>query len=49
MSGKPREQARFWRAEEFDNLELLHATYITHTFDKHYHEEYVVAVVTRSE
>ncbi len=48
MSGKPREQAKFWRAEEFDNLELLHATYITHVFDKHYHEEYVVAVVVRS-
>ncbi len=48
MAGKPREQAKFWRAEDFDNLELLHATYITHTFDKHYHDEYVVAVVTRS-
>jgi AraC-like DNA-binding protein len=49
MIGKPREQAKFWRAEEFDNLGLLHATYITHAFDKHYHEEYVIAVVTRSE
>lgn len=48
MSGKPREHAKFWRAEEFDNLELLHATYITHVFDKHYHDEYVVAVVVRS-
>lgn len=49
MSGIPREHAKFWRAEEFDNLELLHATYVTHTFDKHYHEEYVVGVVVRSQ
>lgn len=49
MSGIPREHAKFWRAEEFDNLELLHATYITHTFDKHYHDEYVIGVVVRSQ
>jgi AraC-like DNA-binding protein len=49
MSGKPREQAKFWRAEDYGNLELLHATYITHTFDKHFHEEYVIGVVVRSQ
>ena len=36
-------------SEDYDNLELLHATYITHVFDKHYHEEYVIGVVLRSQ
>lgn len=49
MADRLHEQAKFWRAKEFDNLELLHATYITHTFDKHFHDEYVVGVVVRSE
>ncbi|MBZ0298966.1 MAG: AraC family transcriptional regulator [Anaerolineae bacterium] len=48
MAESLREQARYWRAPEFGNLELLHATFITHTYDRHFHEEYVVGMVVRS-
>jgi AraC-like DNA-binding protein len=40
-----REEAKFWRAAEFDNLELLRATYITHSFDRHIHEGYAIGVI----
>jgi AraC-like DNA-binding protein len=36
------EQARVWR---MDDLELLRAFYITHTFPRHTHEFYVIGVV----
>lgn len=48
MAHQLREQAKFWRAADFDNLEMLHATFITHVYDRHFHEEYVVGMVTRS-
>ena len=47
MVDRPREQAKFWRAPEFENLELLHATFITHAYDRHFHEGYVVGVLVR--
>lgn len=40
-----REQAKFWQAPEFQQLELLRATYVTHTFARHIHETYVVGMV----
>jgi AraC-like DNA-binding protein len=40
-----REQAKFWHVSEFDHLELLRATYITHTFARHIHETYAVGVI----
>lgn len=42
-----REQAKFWRAQEYDNLELLRATYITHSFDRHIHEGYAIGMMER--
>lgn len=48
MATQPREQTKFWRAADFDHLEMLHATFITHVYDRHFHEEYVVGMVTRS-
>ncbi len=41
------EQAKFWRAQEYDNLELLRATYITHSFDRHIHEGYAIGMMER--
>lgn len=39
------ENVKFWRDPHFDNLELLHATYITHTFSPHIHEGYAIGVI----
>lgn len=39
------EQAKFWHAPEFDHLELLRATYITHTFARHIHETYAIGII----
>ncbi len=39
------EQARFWRAPDLGNLELLRATYIKHSFARHAHEGFMVGVI----
>src|SRR5579862_5115992 len=39
------EQTKFWRAPELGNLELLHATYITHSFTRHTHEGFAIGVI----
>ena len=44
-SQNPRERAKFWRAADLGDLELLRATYITHTFDRHMHEGYAIGVI----
>ena len=41
------EHATFWRDPLLDNLELLHATYVTHTFAPHMHEGFVVGIVDK--
>ncbi len=38
------ERAKFWRVEEMD---LLHATYVTHSFAPHTHDGYAIGVVSR--
>ncbi len=40
-----REQVKFWREPQFGNLELLHARYITHSFCRHTHDTYAIAVI----
>jgi AraC-like DNA-binding protein len=47
MSHVTQEQVKFWRDRPLDNLELLRATYITHTFAAHLHEGYAIGVVQR--
>jgi AraC-like DNA-binding protein len=42
-----REEAKYWHAAEFDNLELLCANFITHSFDRHMHEGYAIGVILR--
>ena len=35
----------FWHAPDLGNMELLHARYITHSFDRHVHEGYAIGVI----
>ncbi len=39
------EQIKFWHDPVLDNLELLHARYVTHAFAPHTHEGYVIGVI----
>jgi AraC-like DNA-binding protein len=39
------EHIKFWHDASLSNLELLHATYVTHTFAPHTHEGYVIGVI----
>lgn len=42
-----RERVKFWHAHELGKLELLHATYITHTFTRHIHEGFAIGIIER--
>jgi AraC-like DNA-binding protein len=48
MGGEARsgEQARHWPHPVYPNTDLLHARYVTHTFGRHRHQQYVFGVVT---
>ena len=39
------EQARFWRAQDLGNLEVLQASYTKHSFARHTHEEFMIGVI----
>lgn len=39
------ERAKFWRDPALNNLEMLRATYVTHTFSRHTHEGYAIGVI----
>ena len=41
------EQTNFWHDATLDNLELLHATYVTHSFVPHIHEGYAIGVIVQ--
>lgn len=40
-----KEQVKFWRDPVLSNIELLRATYVTHSFSRHAHEEYAIGVI----
>jgi AraC-like DNA-binding protein len=42
-----KESAKFWHAADIGELELLRATYVSHTFSRHSHVGYVIAVIER--
>lgn len=42
-----REQTKFWSAADLGEVDLLKATYITHSFSRHTHEGYVFGVIER--
>jgi AraC-like DNA-binding protein len=41
------ENAKVWYAQELNDLELLSATYITHSFCQHTHEDFAISVIER--
>ena len=42
---RPEEYVKFWLDPDLGYLELLHATYITHTFGRHAHEGFAIGVI----
>jgi AraC-like DNA-binding protein len=42
-----KESATFWHAPDIGDLELLKATYISHTFSRHTHQGYVIGMIER--
>jgi AraC-like DNA-binding protein len=44
---KQQEEVKFWVIPQLNNLELLHATYINHSFAKHIHEGFAIGVIER--
>ncbi|MGB3308989.1 MAG: hypothetical protein WBG32_02990 [Nodosilinea sp.] len=40
-----KEQAKAWRSPIFSHLEVLHATYRTHAFARHVHEDFCVGII----
>jgi AraC-like DNA-binding protein len=42
-----RERAKFWTAPDLQGLQLLSATFVTHSFPRHLHDTYVLAVPER--
>lgn len=47
MKYTPNWNLKFWRLPQLDNLELLHASQITHDYPPHIHEEYSVGLILR--
>jgi AraC-like DNA-binding protein len=39
------EQAQAWQLPVLQNLEILHATYLTHTFARHVHEQFCIGII----
>lgn len=39
------ERVKFWQAQDVGSLELLRATYVTHTFARHVHEGFAIGVI----
>jgi len=46
-SDKPQDQTKFWILPHLGNLELLHASYKTHSFSKHTHEGYAIGIIEK--
>lgn len=44
---RSQEQSVFWRAPQLGDLELLRASYVTHTFPRHAHDGYAIGVIER--
>lgn len=42
-----KETAKFWHAPDIGDLELLKATYVSHTFARHTHAGYVIGTIER--
>jgi AraC-like DNA-binding protein len=40
-----KEQAFLWRDDDLEGLEILHASYVTHTFARHTHETFAIGLI----
>lgn len=47
MRSQAREQTKFWRAPQLGDLELLRASYRTHSFARHTHDGFALGVIER--
>jgi AraC-like DNA-binding protein len=45
ISDPMEETAKFWHAPDIGDLEMLKATYISHTFSRHTHAGYVIGII----
>ena len=45
MKAKLQEQVKFWQAPDLGKLDLLRATYFTHTFSRHIHNGYALGII----
>ncbi len=43
----PQEHVKFWQAQDIGQLDLLHATYVTHVFSRHIHSGYAIGIVEK--
>jgi hypothetical protein len=41
------QQVNFRRIRNINDLELIHASYLNHTFPRHLHEEYVIGIIVQ--
>ncbi len=41
------QEVNFWRVQNINNLELIHAHYLNHTFPRHIHEEYIIGIMVQ--
>ncbi len=42
-----KESTKYWRDRDLGNLELLRATFVTHAFSRHVHDEFAIGVIER--
>ncbi|NJK47555.1 AraC family transcriptional regulator [Candidatus Gracilibacteria bacterium] len=42
---KTQEQVRFWNTSDCGNVEIMRATYVTHSFPRHSHESFGIGIV----
>jgi hypothetical protein len=45
IAAMTQETVKFWQVPEADDLELLRATYIRHSFARHTHDTFAVGVI----
>ncbi len=41
------QQVNFWRVQNINDLELIHAHYLNHAFPRHLHEEYIIGIIVQ--
>lgn len=47
MSNLKNEKQKIWQSPHFNKIELLHATYVTQSFPRHFHDCYAIGVIEK--